>query len=224
MRGLGRNFIWNQTYDVESGMLRSNFLFSKDKSVNSPANMALLLKSQPHCWQFQQFPVSHCVHWALSRTSNVHGYSFTVLFLHFWSESWIIIRGHVIDHHLLQQKQSAQAWNPHSIYSFWCEHNTSQFHTFGWIKLLTLGEILHLSYKHLRSACDSGSILSVTGWVPQGQRKAAHLFLGVITVENAHVPVINGKRPVRWYINIMDQMRAAIHLGLGNPRENIEVM
>lgn len=85
----------------------------------------------------------------------------------------MIIRGRVIDRHLLEQKQSARAWNPHSIYSFWCEHNTSQFRTFGWIKLLTPGEILHLSYKHLRSACDSGSILSVTGWVPQRPEKGS---------------------------------------------------
>lgn len=117
----------------------------------------------------------------------------------------MIIRGHVIDRHLLEQKQSARARNPHSIYSFWCEHNTSQFRTFGWIKLLTLGEILHLSYKHLQSACDSGSILSVTGRVPQGRKKAAHLFPGVITVKNAHAPAINSKRPAKGrQINILD--------------------
>lgn len=58
---------------------------------------------------------------------------------------------------------------PQSIYSCRCEQNTSQFHTFGWIKLLTLGEIQHLSCKHLWSVCDSVSILSVTGRAPQEQ-------------------------------------------------------
>lgn len=103
----------------------------------------------------------------------------------------MIISGGVIDHHLLEQKEGVRARNPHSIYSFWCEHNTSQFHTFGWIKLLTLGEILHLSYKHLRSACDSGSILSVTRRVLQGRKKAAHLFPSAITVKNTHASAIN---------------------------------
>lgn len=58
------------------------------------------------------------------------------------------MKGHVIDPNLLWQSEVLDT-EPRSIYSFWCEQNTSQFHTFGWIKLLTLGEIQHLSYKHL---------------------------------------------------------------------------
>lgn len=101
-----------------------------------------------------------------------------------------------------------------SIYSFWCEHNTSQFRTFGWIKLLTLGEILHLSYKHLQSACDVGSILSVTGQVPQG-RKRQHICSPARLLKNAHAPAITSKWPAKvWQINILDQMKAGIHLGL----------
>lgn len=93
------------------------------------------------------------------------------------------MKGHVIDPNLLWQSEVLDT-EPQSIYSFWCEQNTSQFHTFGWIKLLTLGEIQHLSYKHLWSVCDSGSILSVTGQAPQDRKKAAHLFPDVITLNN----------------------------------------
>lgn len=105
------------------------------------------------------------------------------------------MKGHVIDPNLLWQSKVLDT-KPQSIYSFWCEQNTSQFHTFGWLKLLTLAEIQHLSYKHLRSVCDSGSILSVTGQAPQDRKKAAHLFHGVITLNNTHTlwfSVTNGQ-------------------------------
>lgn len=88
-------------------------------------------------------------------------------------KSLIITKGHVIDHRLLWRSKVLDL-ESQSIYSFWCEHNTSQFHTFGWIKLLTLGEIQHLSYEHLWSACDSWSIWSVTGRVTQ-DRKRQHI-------------------------------------------------
>lgn len=58
------------------------------------------------------------------------------------------MKGHVIDHKLLLQNKVLDL-KSQSLYSFWCEHNTSHFHTFGWIKLLTLGEIQHLSNEHL---------------------------------------------------------------------------
>lgn len=58
------------------------------------------------------------------------------------------MKGHVIDHKLLLQSKVPDL-KSQSLYSFWCEHNTSHFHTFGWIKLLTLGEIQHLSNEHL---------------------------------------------------------------------------
>lgn len=49
----------------------------------------------------------------------------------------------------------------------------------------------------------------------KGRKKAAHLFLGAITVKNAHAPAINSKRPAKGrQINIVDQMKAGIHLGL----------
>lgn len=101
MRGLGRNFIWNQTYNVWNAEIE--FLFSKDKSVNSPANTALLVKSQSHRRPFERSPVSQRVHGA--EQDILH----RLLFLHSWPESSIIIRGHVIDRHLLEPKQSVQA-------------------------------------------------------------------------------------------------------------------
>lgn len=70
--------------------------------------------------------------------------------------------GHIIDPKLLWQSKKLDT-EAQSIYPFWCELNTSQFHTFGWIKLLTLGEIQHLPYKHLGSVCNRGCTLSVTG-------------------------------------------------------------